>query len=147
MPEEATREAARLHDRLIGEAFDEFTAGRLSSTAQRRAALQQARLPVKLGGAGLTSMSAITDAAVVGSWCLCWEPIARLCPQLARGIDLGAAAVAASAVAAAEAAAGQAEAEAAVEQALAAVSLKARYAREASSPSPTATTLSRSCAA
>ena len=59
MPEEATREAARLHDRLIGEAFDEFTAGRLSSTAQRRAALQQARLPVKLGGAGLTSMSAI----------------------------------------------------------------------------------------
>ena len=86
MPEEATREAARLHDRLIGEAFDEFTAGRLSSAAQRRAALQQARLPVKLGGAGLTSMSAITDAAIVGSWCLCWEPIARLCPQLARGI-------------------------------------------------------------
>ncbi|EOD35921.1 hypothetical protein EMIHUDRAFT_227018 [Emiliania huxleyi CCMP1516] len=61
----ATREAARLHDRLIGEAFNELTAGRLSSTAQRRAALQQARLPVKLGGAGLTSMSAVTDAAIV----------------------------------------------------------------------------------
>ncbi|EOD19700.1 hypothetical protein EMIHUDRAFT_117918 [Emiliania huxleyi CCMP1516] len=67
MPEEATREAARLHDRLIGEAFNELTAGRLSSTAQRRAALQQARLPVKLGGAGLTSMSAVAAAAVAAA--------------------------------------------------------------------------------
>ena len=40
---------------------------------ERECALLQARLPVFMGGMGLTSMEEIRGAAWVGGWALCWR--------------------------------------------------------------------------
>jgi hypothetical protein len=57
---------------------------------ERSRAIQQARLPVKMGGLGLTSMTATLDAACVGKWALCWHQMRRLCPQLFAHVDVAA---------------------------------------------------------
>jgi hypothetical protein len=85
-----TAAAAERHDALIQAAF--FSIVRLISLAgelRRDIALAQARLPVKMGGMGLTSMTQIRPAAVVGTWALCFEPLVRMCPQAAGGLNLG----------------------------------------------------------
>lgn len=48
------------------------------SASQRARAAKQARLPVKHGGMGLTSMESIRDAAWVGTWALVWKPLREL---------------------------------------------------------------------
>ena len=78
MPPEATEAAARLHDRLIEDAFLQSVGAHAATTEERDFAVMQARLPVKLGGMGLTSMMDIQRSAWVGSWALCWEPMQRL---------------------------------------------------------------------
>ena len=63
--------------------------GTAAATAgERSRAVLQARLPVALSGIGLVSMSAVSPAAVVGSWALIWRPMQQLCPQLFAGVDL-----------------------------------------------------------
>jgi hypothetical protein len=89
MPLGATRAAAARHDELIAAAFHDIACSHPAGPLRRDLALKQARLPVKMGGMGLTSMVSISPAAVVGTWTLCWETLQRLCPQVVRGIDLG----------------------------------------------------------
>ena len=74
MPPSMTIEAAQEHDRLIASAFHRIVGSEAGSPAQCERALRQARLPVKLGGLGLTSMAAIRRAAWVGTWALVWTP-------------------------------------------------------------------------
>jgi hypothetical protein len=97
MPLAATEQAARRHDELVGNLFHRLAGTHLANASQRSLALAQARLPVKLGGLGLTSMMAIREAALVGSWALVWGPIQRLCPQVADGVELEAAVAAVAA--------------------------------------------------
>ena len=73
-----TIEAAQEHDRLIASAFHRIVGSEAGSPAQCERALRQARLPVKLGGLGLTSMAAIRRAAWVGTWALVWTPLRQL---------------------------------------------------------------------
>ena len=54
---------------------------------ERSLAEKQARLPVRLGGMGLTSQEAIRPAAWVGTWALCWRPLQHLHLPF-RGIDI-----------------------------------------------------------
>ena len=51
---EATRAATHLHDDLVERAFHTLLGSSLATDTQRRRAFQQARLPVRLGGLGLT---------------------------------------------------------------------------------------------
>ena len=62
MPPSLTIDAARLHDKIIATAFHRIVGSESGSLAQRERALRQARLPVNLGGMGLTSM----DGAIWG---------------------------------------------------------------------------------
>ena len=78
MPPSMTIEAAQEHDRLIASAFHRIVGSEAGSPAQCERALRQARLPVKLGGLGLTSMAAIRRAAWVGTWALVWTPLRQL---------------------------------------------------------------------
>ena len=78
MPPSVTIDAARLHDDLIEEAFHRIVASAAGSASQRARAAKQARLPVKHGGMGLTSMESIRDAAWVGTWALVWKPLREL---------------------------------------------------------------------
>ena len=55
MPPSLTIDAARLHDKSIATAFHRILGSESGSLAQRERALRQARLPVNLGGMGLTS--------------------------------------------------------------------------------------------
>ena len=81
MPPSLTIDAARLHDKIIAAAFHRIVGSESGSLAQRERALRQARLPVKLGGMGLTSMESIRAAAWVGTWALVWGPIRELCEE------------------------------------------------------------------
>ena len=85
--------------------------------ARWRRALKQARLPVRLGGLGLTSAEGQADAAWCGSWALCWSRMQRFFPALA-AIDLTTAAPRAAAAGAAAAAPGEAAAAAPLEEAV-----------------------------
>ena len=78
MPPSMTIEAAQEHDRLIASAFHRIVGSEAGSPAQCERALRQARLPVKLGGLGLTSMAALRRAAWVGTWALVWTPLRQL---------------------------------------------------------------------
>ena len=49
------RRGATLHDKIIATAFHRILGSESGSLAQRERALRQARLPVNLGGMGLTS--------------------------------------------------------------------------------------------
>ena len=77
-----------MHDAAIGNAFHGIVGTKLAQPSERRRALQQARLPVRLGGLGLTSQARIAAAACVGSWALIWRPMQQLCPQLFAGVEL-----------------------------------------------------------
>ena len=83
MPLEATAEAARVHDELVIEAAMSMLNAGAATASERALAAQQLRLPVRLGGLGLTSMASIAGAAVVGTWALCWHQVRALCPWFA----------------------------------------------------------------
>ena len=85
---EVTRDAAARHDALIEAAFHRIVGTGLATPGQSSRAVMQARLPVNMGGMGLTSQSLIADAATIGSWALCWRPMCRLCPQLFGDVDI-----------------------------------------------------------
>jgi hypothetical protein len=87
MGSDVTRAAAARHDALVEQAFHRILASTNSSAATAGQAIRQARLPVKMGGAGLTSMQAIAPAACVGSWQLVWRPLSQLCPGLFADLD------------------------------------------------------------
>eukprot|EP00964_Phaeocystis_antarctica_P148010 scaffold114750_cov86-Phaeocystis_antarctica.AAC.1 len=84
----ATQEAAAMHDFLVGHAFHSIVGDAQADGGEQQRAEAQARLPVRLGGCGLSKQSSIADAACVGSWALVWRPMQQLCPQLFGGIDL-----------------------------------------------------------
>ncbi|EOD31918.1 hypothetical protein EMIHUDRAFT_231148 [Emiliania huxleyi CCMP1516] len=67
MPPSVTQDAAREHDRLMEEALYTLVGGaRVGRNSPRwRVAVQQARLPVRMGGMGLTSAMDIREAAWV----------------------------------------------------------------------------------
>ena len=88
MPLAATGTAAARHDQLIWEACEAIVGMRQATRAERSRARSQVRLPVKLGGLGLTSMVDIAPAARIGTWALCWRPMQRLCPQLFGDVDI-----------------------------------------------------------
>ena len=77
MPPSVTQDAAREHDRLMEEALYTLVGGaRVGRNSPRwRVAVQQARLPVRMGGMGLTSAMDIREAAWVGTWALVTRPI------------------------------------------------------------------------
>ena len=77
MPPSVTIDAARLHDKMVADAFLRIVSSAAATERERDMALAQARLPVKLGGMGLTSMEAIRPSAWVGTWALVWEPCRR----------------------------------------------------------------------
>ena len=83
-----TRRAARVHDALIEEAFHRIVGTGQATRGERRRAAEQARLPVGLGGCGLTAQASIAGAACVGSWSLVWRPMQQLLPQLFAGVDI-----------------------------------------------------------
>ena len=80
MPPSVTQDAAREHDRLMEEALYALVGGaRVGRNSPRwRVAVQQARLPVRMGGMGLTSAMDIREAAWVGTWALVTRPIREL---------------------------------------------------------------------
>ena len=80
MPPSVTQDAAREHDRLMEEALYTLVGGaRVGRNSPRwRVAVQQARLPVRMGGMGLTSAMDIREAAWVGTWALVTRPIREL---------------------------------------------------------------------
>ena len=84
----ATREAAAVHDAAIARVWHEVVGTAQATPAERSRAVRQARLPVKLGGCGLTAQADIADAACVGSWALIFRPMRRLCPQLFGRVEL-----------------------------------------------------------
>ena len=95
--------------RRVAATFDDAIAACLRETACARGApddarwqraLKQARLPVRLGGLGLTSAAGQADAAWCGSWAQCWSRMQSFFPALA-AIDLATAAPRAAADAAA----------------------------------------------
>ena len=61
---------------------------RHATQAERERALQQARLPVKMGGLGLTSQVLVAPAARVGTWALVWGAMQRLLPRVFGEVDL-----------------------------------------------------------
>jgi hypothetical protein len=92
---EATREAAVLHDGVVSTAFFKAVGAHLGSAQQQARAELQVRLPVRLGGFGLTrhaplkeGAAGLAHAATVGSWALCWGPLQSLCPTLFGGANL-----------------------------------------------------------
>jgi hypothetical protein len=84
----ASRLAAHRHDALVEAAFHKIVGTASATHAERSRAVQQARLPVKMGGLGLTAMSDTLDAACVGSWALCWHQMKEMCPQLFAHMDI-----------------------------------------------------------
>ena len=84
----ASRCAAYRHDALVEAAFHAIVGTGAATQAERSRAVQQARLPVKMGGLGLSAMGEHLDAACVGSWALCWHQMRRLCPQIFAHIDI-----------------------------------------------------------
>ena len=83
-PPDVTEAAARRHDELIGAALGQMLQAAEATEAERDLALQQARLPVRLGGLGYTSTFSIRSAAWVGTFALCWSAICRLHPPFAQ---------------------------------------------------------------
>eukprot|EP00966_Prymnesium_polylepis_P042294 982511-Prymnesium_polylepis.3 len=78
MPPSVTMAAARLHDKLVLDLFRAIVSTAAATKAEVAAAEEQARLPVRMGGLGLTSMELIRGAAWVGGWALVWRPLQQL---------------------------------------------------------------------
>ena len=77
----ATERAAATHDAAVARVWHQVVGTAQASPGERSRAERQARLPVRMGGCGLTAQAGIADAACVGSWALIWRPMQRLCPQ------------------------------------------------------------------
>ena len=107
VPPHLVRRVAAAFDGAIAECLRDTVGARgARDDARWLRALRQARLPVRLGGLGLTGAAANADAAWCGSWALCWARMRRFFPAL-QGVDLaahGPRAAAAATVAAADAA-------------------------------------------
>ena len=88
MPLAATWAAARCHDQLIWQAAEAVVGMQQATRAERARAKAQARLPVKLGGLGLTAMATIARAARIGTWALCWRPMRTLLPRVFGEVDV-----------------------------------------------------------
>jgi hypothetical protein len=84
----ATRAPAVRHDVLISAAFEAIVNVHQATQAERSRARRQARLPVRMGGLGLSAQSELAPAACVGSWALCWRPMQQLCPREFADLDL-----------------------------------------------------------
>ena len=110
VPPHLVRRVAAVFDYAIANCLRD-TVGARGAPDDRRwlRALKQARLPVRLGGLGLTGAAANADAAWCGSWALCWARLQHLFPAL-RGVDLAAHADVHAATLRAEAAAAAASA-------------------------------------
>ena len=80
MPPSVTIDAARRHDAIIEEALHGIVLTAAATVRERELAFRQARLPVKMGGMGITSMERIRPAAWVGAWALTWPTLRRLHP-------------------------------------------------------------------
>ena len=78
MPPSVTIDAARRHDEIIEEVWHGIVQTAAATVRERELAFRQARLPVKLGGMGITSMEQVRPAAWVGSWALTWPTLRRL---------------------------------------------------------------------
>ena len=78
MPPSVTIDAARKHDEIIEETWHAMLRTTSASQRERDIAFRQARLPVDMGGMGITSMEEIRDAAWVGSWALTWPMLRQL---------------------------------------------------------------------
>jgi hypothetical protein len=78
MPPSVTIDAARKHDEIIEETWHAMLRTTSASQRERGLAFRQARLPVDMGGMGITSMEEIRDAAWVGSWALTWPMLRQL---------------------------------------------------------------------
>ena len=65
-------------DELIASAFHNIVVTSTSTAIERRLAEQQARLPVRMGGLGLTEQDAIRPAAWIGTWALVWRTMRQL---------------------------------------------------------------------
>ena len=77
MPPSVTLPAAERHDELIDTALYKLVGGArvgAAGTCWERAR-KQARLPVKMGGMGLTSAVDIREPAWIGTWALVAGPI------------------------------------------------------------------------
>ena len=70
-----------VHDSLIIRAFHRIVGTSSGTLGERTRAEAQARLPVRLGGMGLSSMASLIAAARIGTWALCWRPMQQLLPQ------------------------------------------------------------------
>jgi len=92
VPPHLVRRVAATFDDAIEACLRETVCSRgAPDDARWRRALKQARLPMRLGGLGLTSAAGQADAAWCGSWALCWSRMQRFFPALA-AIDLATAA-------------------------------------------------------
>ena len=78
MPPAVTAAAARRQDELVSEALCGVFGTTGATAMEVELALMQARLPVKLGGCGMTSMEDIAGPACIGSWALCWPRLAHV---------------------------------------------------------------------
>jgi hypothetical protein len=84
VPPHLVRRVAATFDDAIEACLRETVCSRgAPDDARWRRALKQARLPMRLGGLGLTSAAGQADAAWCGSWALCWSRMQRFFPALA----------------------------------------------------------------
>ena len=88
MPLTDTCDAQRKHDQLIWEAANAIIGTQGATRGERDRARAQLRLPVRMGGMGVTSMVEVAPAARLGTWALCWRPLQRLCPALFGDVDI-----------------------------------------------------------
>ena len=63
---------------IIEEVWHGIVLTAAATVRERELAFRQARLPVKMGGMGITSMEQVRPAAWVGSWALTWPTLRRL---------------------------------------------------------------------
>ena len=88
MPLEATAEAAARHDELVWEAEAAVVGMQQATAGERRRAREQAGLPVRMGGLGLTPQTRIRPAARIGMWALVWRPMQQLCPRIFGDVEI-----------------------------------------------------------
>jgi hypothetical protein len=89
MPLHVTHAASQLHDSLVNDANADIVVMHQAHEACASRAKRQSRLPVKMGGLGLSSHEQTAPAAVLGGWALCWAAMQELCPREFADIDLG----------------------------------------------------------
>jgi hypothetical protein len=73
---------------MIEQALVAVVGMRNATDGERKRAVAQARLPVRMGGLGLTSMVQIQPAARIGTWALVWRRLQQLCPREFGEVDM-----------------------------------------------------------